>query len=90
MRKMNNAVYYVEMSRPKRGYYTCTYHLITKEPQSMPEHEITKRFFAMLEETIRKEPAYYLWTHNRWKRTKEEFDKRYNIVSGKVIPKRMK
>ena len=44
----------------------------------------------MLEETIRKEPAYYLWTHNRWKRTKEEFDKRYNIVSGKVIPKRMK
>ena len=53
----------------------------------MPEHEITKRFFAMLEETIRKEPAYYLWTHNRWKRTKKEFDKHFDVVNGKVIPK---
>ncbi|MFW5540674.1 MAG: acetyltransferase, partial [Segatella copri] len=30
---------------------------------------------------------YYLWTHNRWKRTREEFDKRYEIKNGKVIPK---
>ena len=29
MRKMNDAVFYVEMSRPKRGYYTATYKLIT-------------------------------------------------------------
>ena len=90
MRKMNNAVFYVEMSRPRRGYYQCTYRLITKDPNSLDTYEITRRFFSMLEETINKEPAYYLWTHNRWKRTKEEFDKRYNIVSGKVIPKRMK
>ena len=87
MRKMNNAVFYVEMSRPKRGYYTATYKLITREPNSLPEHEITRRFFQMLEETIRKNPPYYLWTHNRWKRTREEFDKRYEIKNGKVIPK---
>ena len=37
MRKMNNAVYYVEMSRPKRGQYVCTYHLITKSPSSLPD-----------------------------------------------------
>ena len=87
MRKMNDAVFYVEMSRPKRGYYTATYKLITREPNSLPEHEITRRFFQMLEETIRKNPPYYLWTHNRWKRTREEFDKRYEIKNGKVIPK---
>ncbi len=86
MRKMNDAVFYVEMSRPKRGYYTATYKLITRNPNSLPEHEITRRFFKMLEETIRRNPPYYLWTHNRWKRTREEFDKRYEIKNGKVIP----
>jgi KDO2-lipid IV(A) lauroyltransferase len=85
MRKMNNAVYYVEMNRPRRGYYTCTYHLITKDPQSLPEYEITRRFFSLLEQTIRRRPQYYLWSHNRWKRTHEEFDRRFQVVNGKVV-----
>jgi len=85
MRKMNNAVYYVEMNRPRRGYYTCTYHLITKAPQSLPEYEITRRFFGLLEQTIRRHPQYYLWSHNRWKRTHEEFDRRFQVINGKVV-----
>ena len=87
MRKMNNAVYYVEMNRPKRGYYTCEFHLITKNPQSMPEHEITRQFFKLLEQSIKNQPHLYLWTHKRWKRTKEEFDSRFIIENGKVVPK---
>lgn len=87
MKKMNNAVFYVEMTRPRRGYYTCTYKLITREPNTFDEHEITRRFFLMLEETIRKEPQYYLWSHNRWRRTKEEFDRKFDVVHGKVISK---
>ena len=85
MRKMNNAVFYVEMSRPKRGYYTATYKLITRTPNALEPDGITRRFFQMLEQTIRREPAYYLWSHNRWKRTKEEFDRRFQVVNGKVI-----
>ena len=84
MRKMNNAVFYVEMSRPKRGYYTATYKLITRTPNVLEPDGITRRFFQMLEQTIRREPAYYLWSHNRWKRTKEEFDRRFQVVNGKV------
>lgn len=87
MRKMNDAVFYVEMSRPRRGYYTATFKLITREPGKLPEFEITRRFFQALEETIRKKPEYYLWSHNRWKRTHEEFDRRFKIVNGKVIKK---
>ena len=87
MRKMNNAVFYVEMTRPKRGYYTCTYHLITREPAKLPEHEITRRFFQLLEQTIEKRPDFYLWSHNRWKRTREEFDKEYIIENGRTIPR---
>ena len=88
MRKMNNAVYYAEMSRPKRGYYTCTFRLITKEPNSLPENDITRRFFEMLEVSIKAQPHLYLWTHNRWKRTKGEFDARFKVENGKVVERR--
>lgn len=88
MRRMNDAVYYAELTRPRRGYYSLTYKLITKQPNELPEFEIIRRFFRMLEETIRHEPAYYLWSHNRWKRTHEEFNRRFEIVNGKVVPKK--
>jgi KDO2-lipid IV(A) lauroyltransferase len=31
-------------------------------------------FAHRLEQTIRREPAYWLWSHKRWKLTKEEAD----------------
>lgn len=86
MRKMNNAVFYVEMTRPRRGYYTCTFRLITDSPATLPEYEVTRRFFRLLEDTIRREPRYYLWSHNRWKRTHEEFDRLFTVENGKVVP----
>ena len=87
MRKMNNVVFYVDIQRPRRGYYTITFQLITDEPNRLPEFEITRRFFQMLEESIRRDPVPYLWTHNRWKRTREEFDRKFRIVGGKVVPR---
>jgi len=74
MRKMNNAVFYIKMERPKRGKYIATFIPITYEPNKLPEFEITKRFFKMLEDTIKEHPEFYLWSHNRWKRTKEKYD----------------
>jgi len=67
----------VDMERIRRGYYTCTFRLISKEPAKLEEFEITRKFFNMLEESIRRSPQYYLWSHNRWKRTHEEFDLKY-------------
>ena len=87
MRKMNNAVFYLDVQRPKRGQYIATLQLITRKPNELEENAITKRFFEILEATIRREPRYYLWTHNRWKRTREEFDRRFKVVNGKVIPR---
>lgn len=87
MRKMNNAVFYIDVERPERGKYIYTFKLMTDKPGEMPEFEITKRFFAMLEQTIRREPRYYLWSHNRWKRTREEFDKEFKIENGHVVRK---
>ena len=52
-----------------------------------PRNEVTKQFFLLLEKAIQRDPAYYLWTHNRWKRTKEEFDRVYDLVNGRTVPK---
>ncbi len=85
MRKMNNAVFYVDMQRPRRGYYVVDFQLITRQPAQMEEFAITRRFFEMLEASIRRDPRYYLWSHNRWKRTHEEFDRQYKVENGRVI-----
>ncbi len=87
MRKMGNAVFYVDMERPRRGKYICTFKLMTKDPASMPEFEITRRFFSMLEQTVRRDPRFYLWSHDRWKRTHEKFDRDYKIENGRVVPR---
>lgn len=77
MRKVDDAVFYVEMERPSRGHYICNFQLLSEHAsQEAEEYAITKRFFANLEQTIRHQPAFYLWSHNRWKRTKEEYEKR--------------
>ena len=88
MRKMNDAVFYVDMQRPRRGKYICTFRLLTAEASKMEENEITQRFFQMLEASVQRAPAYYLWTHDRWKRTHEEFDRRYEVVTGKIMERR--
>lgn len=87
MRKMNDAVFYLDIQRPSRGHYIMTYELMTREPNSLPEFEITRRFFKRLEQTIHRDPRFYLWSHKRWKRTHEEFDRRFVVVNGKVMPR---
>lgn len=79
MRKMDNAVFYVKMTRPRRGYYTCTFCLVADHAAQTEEHDITRRFFKLLEGDIKEHPQYYLWTHNRWKRTHEEYNIRYGV-----------
>jgi KDO2-lipid IV(A) lauroyltransferase len=87
MQKMNDAVFYVDMERPCRGKYICTYRLVSYEAAKEEEFAITRRFFQLLEESIRRQPAYYLWTHNRWKRGREEFNRKYDVIDGKIIRK---
>ncbi len=85
MRKTDTPVFFFEMERPKRGKYFVRIKPITYTPNKLDDNAITRRFFEMLEEAIHRNPHLYLWTHNRWKRTHEEFDKNYVMVGNKVI-----
>lgn len=87
MRKMGNTVFYIDVERPRRGHYIYTFRLMTDNPAALPEHEITRRYFSMLENTIRRDPRYYLWSHNRWKRTRDVFEKEYKTDHEHVMKK---
>ena len=84
-RKNGQALFFLDVKRVRRGYYEATFRLITREPQQLAEYEATDIYFRMLEESIRQQPELWLWSHNRWKRTREEFNRRFQVVNGKVI-----
>lgn len=72
-RMLHASVYYGEVSRPKRGEYVCRYVKITDDAESLPQFELTRRYFAMLADSIRRTPHLWLWSHNRWKRDRQGF-----------------
>lgn len=68
-----NPVVFCEISRKeKRGYYYCTFKTLIEDPAKYEEYEITKIHNKYTEEVIRKEPQYWLWSHNRWKRQRRD------------------
>lgn len=66
-RKFNTAVIYTEIIRHKKGVYKITPKLITENAAETSEFEITETYFKLLEESIKNNPRYWLWTHRRWK-----------------------
>lgn len=87
VRKLNYAAFYLDMHRVHRGYYEAEFKLITRQPQEMGDYELTDAYFAMLEASICRDPAFWLWSHNRWSRTREEFNERFEVIDGKVVSK---
>jgi len=64
----NHAVVFYHLKKVKRGYYEMTLQTITENPQTCEWGEITEAHTHLLEKVIREEPAYWLWSHKRWKR----------------------
>ena len=69
-------VVYIDVQRVRRGYYHAEFILMTDQPKSFPNYEITVDYARRLEATIQRAPQYWLWSHNRWKRTYEEYLRR--------------
>jgi KDO2-lipid IV(A) lauroyltransferase len=74
-RRYNTAVMYYEIRRVKRGYYEVDVTLITENAAETTEMEITDAHVRLLEETIRRNPQYWLWSHRRWKHKRENQSK---------------
>lgn len=70
-RKLNQPVVFVNMRKVKRGYYHAEFYDLCSDPQSLEPGELTRMHIQMLERFIREEPAYWLWSHRRWKHKRE-------------------
>ncbi|MDO4756946.1 MAG: lysophospholipid acyltransferase family protein [Parabacteroides sp.] len=77
-KQVNACVYYIDITRPRRGYYRAVFKPIVHDEKKPVESEfpITEMYMHLLEETISREPAYWLWSHNRWKRKREVAERR--------------
>jgi len=53
-------------------YYTLRFELMSQDPKEEAEGNITERYSRLLEAEIMKKPEYWLWSHKRWKRVKED------------------
>ena len=77
-RSMNYALIYLKIEKVKRGHYKGTVVPISEDVSAQERGAVTRKFIAALEEQIRKEPQYYLWSHKRWKHH-PEFQKLMNL-----------
>ena len=90
-KKFDLAVFYVDIDPIKQGYYKADVKLITKDPKSAENGWITEQYMKHLEKKIKTNPAYYLWSHKRWKHTMpsglpdEQISKNYPPPEGVKI-----
>jgi Kdo2-lipid IVA lauroyltransferase/acyltransferase len=72
-KKFSHPIIYGEISKPKRGHYTFEYRVLCSPPyDGEAPHSITELYIDAVEANIHREPALYLWSHNRWKESKVE------------------
>lgn len=76
-RMQHAKAYYLDISRPKRGFYTARFVKMTDDASGCDKFFLTKEYFRLLEESIRRAPQYWLWSHRRWKRTRAAFMDRF-------------
>jgi len=64
-------VVFIKMTRLKRGYYQIDVIPLVEDPTKTAEYEITELHVRCLEEIINTTPENWLWSHKRWKYSKE-------------------
>ncbi|HBF89203.1 MAG TPA: hypothetical protein DDX39_11225 [Bacteroidales bacterium] len=69
-KKLDFTVLYFQMRKVKRGFYEMDISTLTNNPKNTAEYEITNLHVKKLEETIKLQPEYWLWSHRRWKTKK--------------------
>ncbi len=76
-KRMNLPVIYFVIKKIKRGHYQLYFDIITTSPRDTAKGEITKAYMKRLEQDIKEQPEFWLWSHRRWKRKPQEGQKIY-------------
>ncbi len=82
---LGTPVYYFDIYRPRRGYYIAKVVKMSDDAQQEKKFALTEMYYRLLENSIKRAPEFWLWSHNRWKRTREEFNALYSEEERKRI-----
>lgn len=66
-REYNFPVVYADLTRRRRGHYNIHLSVIADKPAETPYGFIITEYVHRMEATILREPAFWLWSHKRWK-----------------------
>lgn len=69
-KKFNMIPMYLKVEYIKRGHYQATFIPLlheNEESKDVPNYDLMHRFLQQVEISIKEAPAYYFWTHKRWK-----------------------
>lgn len=66
-KKHNLPTYYMRVKKVKRGHYTSELIKIEADPNSTSPYPLTDKYFELLEQDVREQPACWFWSHRRWK-----------------------
>lgn len=83
-KKFDFSCVYFDISRPKRGYYNIDIVPMVESAKGIPDWDITEQYFRLFEKSIQRSPEYWLWTHNRWKRSLEGLEEwKKHLIANK-------
>ncbi len=66
-KKFDYPIVYLEISKLSRGYYSAKFKMLNENPALLSEDELMENYIAAIEDSIRKQPEQWLWSHRRWK-----------------------
>ena len=70
-KKVNAELVYLDAEKISRGHYRLTFReMIVPDDLKERSYPYTELYFRMLEETIKRQPENWLWSHNRWRKFK--------------------
>jgi KDO2-lipid IV(A) lauroyltransferase len=65
--RSNQPVFLHVTRKIKRGHYVVDFIPLFDKPGEVEPKDILRTYIRKMEEIVREEPEYYLWSHRRWK-----------------------
>lgn len=72
-KRVDALIFYTHVERVSRGHYRCIIRRMVDDVTRYPDFQITDMYFRHLEHSLHVQPAIWLWSHKRWKRTYEQY-----------------
>jgi KDO2-lipid IV(A) lauroyltransferase len=75
-RKFNLAIVYMLVHPVRRGYYQIIFELLIDKTEEYVKFAIAEKYIRKVEEQVKEQPGYYLWSNMRRKYRPEELNLR--------------